>query len=556
MEQNNVAYKYEVAKQMKQGANTKVLIIDDDPLVLKKLTEELKRRFFEPIGTLYGKEALEIIEREGILLVLLDVKLPDVDGLEVLSQIKKKKPECEIIVITGYGTLDIAITALRLGAIDYIEKPINLQILTAALGRADEKISASLEKNYCPTLLLVDDDLSILILFERFLKKEGYQVFVAGAGKEALDFMVYNKIDIVISDVMMEDMDGIEVCKRAKELYPDIECILVTGHRHSEVAVKALRVGVYDYLTKPVDLNEMLVAIERAYEKINLNRTRLYRDRELKISSEIISKMNEDLEKRISERSCELANIQSQLFQTSKLATLGEMSAGLAHEMNQPLGAISLVSKSFKKLLTKDKLTREEIEEGIADIDFSVDRMVKVIQHIRTFARQEAMKFLSVDVNATIENALTLLGEQLRLHSIDIMLACDPDLPRIAGEPYHLEQVWVNILANARDAMDEKEKVEPGFEKKLKIITACEPDTKEVKISFIDNGPGIPLDIRDKVLEPFFTTKEVGKGVGLGLSISYGIIDEHKGRILVKSEDRKGTVISVLLPQDMEAINN
>ena len=534
-----------------------VLIVDDDKIIREQLEKELKREFFRPFLAADGKTALEAFSQEKIDIVILDVKLPDIDGLEVLKRIKEKKPDCEVIVITGFGAQEIAITSLRKGAIDYIEKPIEMDELSAALGRAQEKLAEREELDYKNRLLVIDDEEEIVKRLKKFLEKEGYEVAYALNGKEGLNIIENSKVDVVITDIRMDDMDGIEVLQRAKRLYQDIEGIMVTGFKEQELAIRSLRAGAIDYITKPVNLDELLFAVKKAIERINLNRNRLYRNRELKISSEIVSKMNEELERRVEQRTDELSETQALLFQTSKLATLGEMSAGLAHEINQPLGGISLVAKHLRKLMEREALSREEIESGLRDIESSVKRMSKVIQHIRTFARQDTLQFVELDVNETIDSALSLVGEQLRLHGIEVLRELSPALPRIAGEPYQLEQVWINLIANARDALAEKEKqIADGrlqitnYNKSLTISTTynTEPEIPSVEVRFQDNGIGVSEEQKEKVFEPFFTTKEVGKATGLGLAISHGIIESHKGKIEMESKKNKGTTVRVILP--------
>jgi DNA-binding response OmpR family regulator len=534
-----------------------VLIVDDDKIILEQLAKELKRNFFKTFLAADGKTALETFSQEEIDIVVLDVKLPDIDGLEVLKEIKEKKPDCEVIVITGLGTQEIAIQSLRRGAIDYIEKPIEIDELTAALGRAVEKVVEREKLSYENRLLVIDDEEEVVKRLKRFLEKEGYEVVGAFNGKEALDIVQNSKIDVVITDIRMGDMDGIEVLKRAKRLYRDIEGIVVTGFKDQDLAIRSLRAGALDYLIKPINLDELLFAVQKAIERINLNRNRLYRGRELKISSEIISKMNEELERRIEERSRELSQTQAQLFQTSKLATLGEMSAGLAHEMNQPLGGISLTAKHLGKLMERGKLTNEEVESGLRDIETSVKRMAKIIQHIRTFARQDTLNFVQVDVNETIDSALSLLNEQLRLHGIGVELELSPALPRVTGEPYQLEQVWINLIGNARDAVDEKERqISDGrlqtanYKKRLNISTTYNSGSEmpSVEVRVTDNGIGFTEEQGERIFEPFFTTKEVGQGMGLGLSITHGIIESHKGTIEVEGKEGEGTTVRILLP--------
>jgi DNA-binding response OmpR family regulator len=534
--------------------NRTVLIVDDDRIIREQLEKELARNYFSTFTVADGSSALAVFTRESIDIILLDVRLPDMDGLAVLEKVKAEKPECEVIVMTGFGSHDVAIKALRCGAIDYLEKPIQSEVLTAAIGRAQEKLSEREDLTYKNSLLIIDDDKTTLKALTRALEKEGYIVYSASNGKDGLNIIESNKIDVLIVDIQMEGLNGIEVLEQAKKMYMDIEGIMITGHRDQELAIQALRAGALDYIVKPVHMEELYLSIQKAIERINLNRNRLYRNRELKITSEIINKMNEELERRIEERTEKLKATQGQLFQTSKLATLGEMAAGLAHELNQPLAGISLTSKHLTKLSERDKLTTETLGVSLQDIDDSVKRMSLIIQHIRTFARQDTLKFISVNIPETIDYALNLLGEQLRLHEIEVVKEISGNLPCIHGEPYQIEQVWINLITNARDALDEAEqkwKAErKGYKKRLEIgVTLAESgDEKAIVVSFHDNGVGMSSAQQEKMFEPFYTTKEVGKGTGLGLSIIFGIVESHKGRLKVESEEGQGTTMTAIFP--------
>ncbi|MBF0492528.1 MAG: hybrid sensor histidine kinase/response regulator, partial [Deltaproteobacteria bacterium] len=246
----------------------------------------------------------------------------------------------------------------------------------------------------------------------------------------------------------------------------------------------------------------------------------------------------------------ELAESQTQLFQTAKLATLGEMSTGMAHEMNQPMAGISLAVTTIKKLKEKNRLTDEELASALKDIENSVTRCTKIIRHVRAFARQEALKFTEVDVNETVSSALMLLAEQLKLRGIEVTQSLASTLPKIQGEPYQLEQVWINMISNARDALEERETEskannETNYHMQLSLSTQLEGERIVVEIT--DNGIGMTEEVKKKVFEPFFTTKPVGKGTGLGMSIVYGILESHQAKTEIKSELKKGTSMAVSL---------
>jgi len=536
-----------------------VLIVDDSRILCKELAKELRRNFFSTYITYTVIDALEILNKKKIDVILLDVKMPDGNGLEFLKQVKEKWTNCEVIIITGYGSQEIAIKALRVGAIDYLEKPLKFDELDAALGRALEKLAEKEELIYCSSVLIVDDDKKFTQKIKKILEKEGYNSFTAHNGKEGLEIVKNTKIDVILADIKMPVMDGIELLEKVKKLHQYIEVIMITGYGDKENAIKSLRKGAINYICKPINIEELCIALKKAIERVGLNRNQLFRSRELKINTEIISKMNKKMEEKIKKRTQELLQTQTQLFQTSKLATLGEMSAGLAHEINQPLTGISLIAMNIKKLIERRLLTEKEIKEAMQEISDNVKRMSNIVTHIRAFARQDIHNFIQVNVNECIKKALNLLGEQLRLHDIKIIKELDYNLPMIEGEPYQIEQVIINIISNARDALDEKERWDKerlkDWSKTITIKTAMEKNYEKgncICIYVSDNGTGMLPEVKQKMFEPFFTKKEVGKATGLGMSISYGIVQSHKGRIYVDTKEGEGTTISVKFPIKMK----
>ena len=244
-----------------------------------------------------------------------------------------------------------------------------------------------------------------------------------------------------------------------------------------------------------------------------------------------------------------------QLVQSDKLSTLGEMATGMAHEINQPLNAIALISTMFRKYMQKKMLTDERLTEGLRDIDAMVERMSRTIKHVRAYARQETLAIELVNLPATIDAALSLMGEQMRMHEIEVVKDFEPGLPPVNGESHQLEQVWINFISNARDSMDEKKAQiakgvldRPGYQKKLQISVSHDKASNMVLVAFTDNGMGINEEGIKKAFEPFFTTKEVGKGTGLGLSISMGIVESHKGKIEIEGKKDEGATLKVYLP--------
>ena len=235
---------------------------------------------------------------------------------------------------------------------------------------------------------------------------------------------------------------------------------------------------------------------------------------------------------------------EAQLIQAGKMATLGEMATGIAHELNQPLNVIKVGADFFTKMIQRGKkISEENLLKVSHNVSEQVDRATDIINHLRDFGRKTDFKQYPVNINESIRDVFTLLGEQLRVRDIEVNLDLDGSLPKIMANKNPLEQIFLNLVTNARDAMESKGK---RNYKKLTISTFQEKRKVVVRVS--DTGTGIPRDIREKIFEPFFTTKEVGKGTGLGLSITYNLVKDFEGEIELESTSERGTTFRVAFP--------
>jgi histidine kinase len=229
---------------------------------------------------------------------------------------------------------------------------------------------------------------------------------------------------------------------------------------------------------------------------------------------------------------------EQQLIQTSKMATLGEMATGVAHELNQPLSVIKTASNYLMKKVRKKEKIKDEILYTMAEeIDGHVDRATKIINHMRQFGRKSDLELEKIQINNVLKSAFEIFSQQLKVRGIDVEWNIQENIPEIMADPNRLEQVFINLLINARDAIEERwgnMEYKPG-DKKISLITECVD--KQVSVKVCDTGTGIPKAILDKIFDPFFTTKKVGEGTGLGLSISYGIIKDCGGNITAMSGD-------------------
>jgi PAS domain S-box-containing protein len=240
---------------------------------------------------------------------------------------------------------------------------------------------------------------------------------------------------------------------------------------------------------------------------------------------------------------------ETQLIQASKMSTLGEMATGVAHELNQPLSAIQIGADFFQNIVREGgEIPLEELALVSEQIASQVARAVSIINHMREFGRKAEIQREKVDINQPLRAVFALLGEQLRVRGVKLLLDLQDDLPLVFADSNRLEQVFIDLVVNARDAMEEgMERLEgETFQHTLKVKTFQEDS--QVVVTITDTGSGIPDDVKEKIFEPFFTTKEVGKGTGLGLSISYGIVKDYDGMIEVQSEVDKGTTFKITFP--------
>ncbi len=241
----------------------------------------------------------------------------------------------------------------------------------------------------------------------------------------------------------------------------------------------------------------------------------------------------------------ELKDATSQLVQSEKLTAIGELTAGVCHELNQPLNVMKIISQSAQREMAKGRYTLEDIEKDFPDILEQVNKAREIIDHMRLFSRntdssEEKVKRV---INTVVESALKFIGAQLKTHQIELVQELDPNLPPILCDPIRLEQVFLNIVTNARLAL---EKCTKEGAKCITIKSYRKEDMVVVEIQ--DNGPGIPDKIKEKIFNPFFTTRKQGEGTGLGLSISTKIIAEHKGKIELDSEENSFTVFRIIIP--------
>lgn len=367
-------------------------------------------------------------------------------------------------------------------------------------------------------VLLVDDEPDYRNAIAKRLNKRGVQTDQAENGEACLRYLENERPDVVVMDVKMPGIDGIETLRRIKETYPAVEVILLTGHAAAQDGVEGIKSGAFDYLTKPVELEHLRSKIFQAYEKMRLVNAR-------------------EEEKKFREQ------MEQQMIAAERLASLGTLAAGVAHEINNPLAIIGESAGWMRLLLNKAELEsmprKADFINALDKIDKGVVRARKITHQLLGVVRKQDSAFSEIDLKELIEEATGLVHREAMYKGIDIIITIDPAAKIIWTDPYQLRQVLINLMTNAIHATDFSGK----------IFIACQSREKNIVLSVKDIGRGIPKENMEKIFEPFFTTKNPGEGTGLGLFVTRGIIEKLGGKIEVKSVLGKGAEFVIQLPK-------
>jgi len=367
-------------------------------------------------------------------------------------------------------------------------------------------------------ILFIDDEKKLCWNMQALLSREGYQVDVATDGNQGLQRLNDSAFDLVITDVLMPDVSGIEIVRYIRDFLPDTLTIVVTGYATMEGAISAMRQGAYDYVTKPIDFDFLRISIERAFERIRLAKT--------------LRSYTEALETRVRERTRELEEAQVQLIRSEKLAAIGELAAHVAHEIKTPLISIGGLARLLQKKARKVEKTRETA----AIIQKEVERLERILGTLLELRPDRPLKYKSLAPHRVLKDTVQLLSSKLEEASVAVAWELSPDMPRIAADEDRLKQVLLNLCNNAIQAMPR------GGRLTLRSLTT--PD--RVILEVADTGDGIPAERLPRIFTPFFTTKSHGSG--LGLAICEKLVRDHGGTIRAESAAGQGTTFRVELP--------
>ncbi len=380
-------------------------------------------------------------------------------------------------------------------------------------------------------ILLVDDQIDNLYFLEKALETEGWNLMQSGSGSDALELSTKHEFALIILDVHMPGMNGLETAKRMRS-HPKTRqtpiMFITAYYTEQESIFRGYETGAVDYLSKPVQLDILRSKVRVFVELYQQNK-------QLEDANQQLQQLNTHL----IQANSELKSTHAQLVQAAKMASLGELATGVVHELSQPLFGIGLYTEKLINCVEKNRMN--EINPGLHKILKQVERASFIIEHLRTFGRQaSALDYYPFDLNQIILNSFILINEQMKMYGIEVHKQLSERLPWIRCNPIQIEQVLSNLLINAQDAMAESGK------KQLTIRSSQEEPWVVVELE--DTGMGIPAKNLEKIFETFFTTKAPGKGTGIGLSISRQIVESHGGRLSAKSKVDVGTVFRIELP--------
>jgi PAS domain S-box-containing protein len=494
-----------------------ILIVDDVDLNIFYLKEVLKSLNVNIISAFSGEEALAKIKDMELALALIDVQMPGMDGLELATIINADRTRdiVPVIFITAHAYSEYHLEKYyETGIIDFIIKPFHQTIL---LSKIKILLELSRQKN-------------------KIQESERMYRTLLNASPEGIIIMDLNgdirEISNMTSEIFGIDDKNEFIGKDVKTLFP------VEEHaKFNELIEKTIEDGRtqnVEFILTKADQSQFICEISTTLIQENDGRPKAF--------MAVI--------RNISERK----KIEQHLIHTERMVSLGEMAAGIAHEINQPLNTISLGLENLLTELRKIKGIDELYFHNKATRIFdNISRLDYIIDHIRTFSRSnDGFLQSNFDVNESIKDGISMIAGQFNHRGIALVLELDDNIPQVIGNTYRFEQVIINLLTNAKDALEEKMKIHnPDSHQVIEIKTY--ERNQYVYVEVKDTGIGIKQDLLDKIMLPFFTTKDAGKGTGLGLSISFGIVKEMNGNIEIQSEFSIGTTVKIIIPVEINA---
>ena len=526
-----------------------VLIVDDDPQVRQMLGSFLERTGWE-IKTANDFESGTELLSDEIDVLLTDIKMGEKSGIDLLRKAKERFPFIEVIMMTGYTDIQDSIEALNLRAFAYLTKPFEFSELNQTL------INAASTRKLNQREAFYKKDLEKQVKDKtRQLRMEKEKLLAILNATPSLLMVVDSEQVILDSNRMFESITGENIENaRGKHL-----CHYISGS-------EGTCTGPGDCSpSSPCSLNRMMFSALESPDKVIRKQLNLVvqpeGNRERKIirasfcllpgkikGKQQILMMMDDITRE--------KEMEAQLIHSGRMTALGEMASGVAHELNQPLNGIATYIQLLQSRIEHGNATPDDqLSVVYSDLLHEVERMSGIIDNLRIFHRAGSLPSANspVDLSEVFTNAMKIARNQIGRYGIELKENFEPGLPRVMADSSRLEQLFLNLVINARDALIELDAQTDGNGGEQKTISVdCKKTTRDqtdwVKVEIRDNGPGIPQENLEKIFDPFFTTKDPDKGTGLGLAICYQSVADINGTIEVESEQGVGTVFQIWIP--------
>jgi len=505
-----------------------VLFIDDEEGIRNVVSIAIMDAGYKVLTAADGQSGIELCKRESPQIIITDIRMPGINGIEVLKRIKETDPEKEVIVVTGYGDMDMAISALQLDASDFITKPINNEALFVALERAKERYKNRKELQDYASLMeerWIDtaEELARTFNFQKNLIESSIDGII-GCDKNG-KIITFNK--------SMEKMLG----------YPKDE---VLGKMSFN---KFFPVGSAEKLKDKL-YSEEYGGENRLFLFENNMITRSGDKIPVQLSAMVLFEENKEIglvgfcrDLREMRRLEQQFDDQARLLHQDKMMSLGRLAASVVHEINNPLAGMLNYIRLMIKILNRGPFEQENMDKFqryLGLIEDETGRCSEIVSNLLALSRKSKIEFSEMNIRELMQKCIMLSQHKLTLQNIQLKSDLDKENPMISGDFNQIQQCIINLILNAIDAMPDGGTLTLGV--------SIDPGKKIVEIRIGDTGQGISKEDLTHIFDPFYTTKMEGKGLGLGLSTVYGIIDRHKGTISVESDLGKGSVFLIKLP--------
>ena len=497
----------------------KLLVIDDEASTRDLLKMSLESDGYTVFVAEDGPKGLEIFARENPPVVLTDIKMPGMDGIEVLRRVKEKSPDTEVIVITGHGEMNLAVQALHLEASDFINKPISDEGLSVALRRAEEKIWLREKlKEYTEDLEKIIQETNKELVKRHELEHNIIQTSMDGiiANDRQGKIIIFNEgAERIYGYTREEALSKIHVT----QLYPEGQAKQIKKMIYGDEYGGPGRLINYsvEVLTQTGELVPILLSATIIDEK-----------------GEEVATVGHFKDMR------EIKRLEDELLTSERMATVGQTTAGIAHGVKNILHGMKLGAFMIDTGFDKDK--PESLRKGWNLVRKNINRVSKMTKEMLSLASTAPPAFEVCSLNEIVEEVCELLAEEISRRGISLVLELDPSLPQVTVDPDGIHTCLLNLVTNAIEAFPED--ISGGQ------VTVSSRDEGEagVHLQVRDSGEGMSEELLERVLENLFTTKGA-RGTGLGLAITQKIVHEHGGTIQVESEPKKGTCFTIILPE-------